>query len=232
MRYIIHIGLHKTGTTSIQAMLQDNIPMLRRNNFDLYQGLVYPENHVELHAASMRPQRESGFKIRTNLRVDWRYIQKVRANISAFVAQSPADQIIFTNEGLSLLRYPDELAHLKALFPEGEFLIIVYTRNPKDYLRSYAAQLAKSLGVSQSSTDKESFSYTASDSWLVDYSARIGAFEKAFGAGNVSVQDYDLAMDKDSDVIPSFLRTLGLEDPSGSEVTKKYFLNKTVQRLE
>lgn len=227
MEYILHIGLHKTGTTSIQTFFQRNIAVLQANGLDFYQGMVFPENHVELHAASMRPERESGYKNRTGVKVDAGYIDQVRQHVSRFVAGSHAQRIIFSSEGLSLLRYPDELETLKSLFPPGAWQVLVYLRRPADYLRSYAAQLKKDPGTLPLDIEKDSFAYTEPDSWLADYPARLLPFEQVFGKTNVRAVDYDNALAKDGNVIPSFMQAVSLQDCFRSKDWENCFYNRS-----
>lgn len=227
MEYILHIGLHKTGSTSIQAFLQRNLSVLQANGLDFYQGMVFPENHVELHAASMRPARESGYKNRSRLKVDAAYIDQVRQHVSRFVAASNGKRIVFSNEGLSLLRYPDEVETLKSLFPSGTFRVVAYLRQPEDYLRSYEAQLKKNPSTLPLRIDKDSFAYTEPDSWLLDYPARLAPFEQVFGSANLHVFDYDQAQAQDGNVIPSFLQALGLGGCFRPEDWKNYFINRS-----
>lgn len=227
MKYIIHIGLHKTGSTSIQTFLQHNIAALRTNRIDFYQGMVYPENHVELHAASMRPNRASGYKSRAGLKVDAAYISSVRASVADFVAQSPCEQILFSSEGISLLRFPDEMQMLKSLLPPGEIDIIVYLRNPADYLRSYAAQLNKDPETLPPTIDRDSYAYCKADSWLADYDQRLGAFEAAFGKDRITVIDYDRQVANKKSVLPSFLNILGMAEEFEEGAYESYYLNQT-----
>lgn len=227
MEYILHIGLHKTGTTSIQAFLQRNNAALQNKGVGFYQGMVFPENHVELHAASIRPERQSGYKNRTGLIVEHLYIEEVRQRVMQFVAASDARRLIFSNEGLSLLRYVDELEMLKSLFPTGTFKVVVYLRNVADYLHAYEAQLHKNPETLPQQIDKDSFAYTEPDTWLRDYSARLEPFQQVFGSANVLVQDYDQAMGSYGNVIPSFLRLLGLQEAFETKDWENCFLNRT-----
>lgn len=230
MEYILHIGLHKTGTTSIQAFLQRNIGTLQTHGLDFYQGMVYPENHVELHAASMRPERQSGYKNRSGLNVDQHYINTVREAVADFVAQSRCNRILFSSEGLSLLRFPDEMHMLKSLLPPGEISIIVYLRNQVDYLRSYAAQLQKNDGTLQLTIDRDSFANCAADSWLAEYGQRLAGFEEAFGKERVTVVDYDQKVMQQQSVLPSFLGFLGLQDQFAAKDWESFFLNQTSKK--
>lgn len=50
----LHIGTHKTGTTSIQNYLQDNIELLPASGIDFYQGFYIDNNHVEINLAALK----------------------------------------------------------------------------------------------------------------------------------------------------------------------------------
>lgn len=224
---IVHIGLHKTGTTSIQQFVQDNINGFRDRGVDFYQGMAILQNHVELHAAAMRPERQSGYKNRTGLVVNDMYIKSVKERVAQFIKQSPCPKVLFSSEGLSLLRYPDEVQMLKALLGTENVKIIVALRNPADYLASYEHQLQKQPGTLPTEITKDSFAYTAADSWLVGYEARLEVFKKVFGEKSLVTIDYDRAMREDRNIIPAFLNGLGMADCVFVNNSSTYQLNKS-----
>jgi len=206
---IVHIGLHKTGTTSIQHFLRENRNRLQGLGFCFYHGLHIDENHVELHAATMRPDRTSTFRMKSDLVFDDSYLKATCKRVNAFFDQIENATAVFSAEGLSLLRYVDEVEKLASIMP-ADVKIIAYLRNPEDYLRSHANQLSKAgiTGI----TDKTSHAYMQSDTWMIDYELRLEAYRTTFGQDNVIVVDYDEACARDSNVIPSFLRLLNLEN--------------------
>lgn len=55
----MHIGTHKTGSTSLQNWLLDSKTILEDNGYCLYEGMHQKENHIELYLAAMRYDRES-----------------------------------------------------------------------------------------------------------------------------------------------------------------------------
>ena len=57
-----------------------------------------------------------------------------------------------------------------------------------------------------------SFADLGPGSWLLDYRARLRPFRQAFGSENVTVMDYDVEVERDGQIIPSFLRILGMLD--------------------
>lgn len=224
---IVHIGLHKTGTTSIQQFVQDNIIGFRGEGLDFYQGMVFPQNHVELHAATMRPERQSGYKNRSGLVVDDSYIKFVKERVAKFISETKSPRVLFSNEGLSLLRYPDEMKRLQDLLAVDNVKIIVYLRRPGDFLKSYAQQLIKVPGTLPAVINQDSFAYTEPDSWLVDFTQRVGAFKEAYGDKNVVLIDYDKELMRFGNVIPSFLDAIAVKKHFKPQDWFRYQLNKS-----
>ncbi len=80
-RIVIHIGIHKTGSTSIQNFLWEHRAVLRELSVDFYFGAYNPRNHVELHAATMRADRSSPFKLARALQVDEAFRNRIRERV-------------------------------------------------------------------------------------------------------------------------------------------------------
>jgi len=141
-RIILHIGLHRTGSTSLQQFLADNLQQLRAKGCDVYRGQLEPNNHIELFLAAIRDDRDSFAKQKYGITTSEKYLNSVKKRVSAFVKNSPCDTIILTTEGLSLLRYPDELERLKTILDADnhDITVILVLRNRLDYLHSYKQQ--------------------------------------------------------------------------------------------
>jgi hypothetical protein len=225
---VLHIGTHKTGSTSLQRYLLDHAGDLARNGIAVFRGEIREANHIELHLAAMRYERDSFAKlgICKNLTCDADYTRHVAEKVQAFVQSRREERIVFTSEDLSWLRYDDEIERLLTILDVGncEAKVVLYLRNKQDYLRSYTAQIRKVPGR-QPSSDPVSCLYVESDTWLTDFDSLAAAYQRGFGADNVIVVDYDHEMKTTGNVIPSFLTALELnadELDYGS-----YFLNTT-----
>ncbi|MEM6535367.1 MAG: hypothetical protein AAF613_06980 [Pseudomonadota bacterium] len=219
---IVHIGFHKTGTTSIQHFMQANRTGLQQLGYWFYQGVHKAENHVELHTSTMRQERDSTFKSMFDLDFGEAYAKAAAERIAAFFEAVGEGTSIFSGEGVSLLRYPDEVERLASMLPD-EVSIIAYQRNREDYRRSYLAQLRR-LGLDKVS-DTQSHAYLEDDSWMLDFPARLDLFRQAFGQENVHVIDYDAVNTQDGSVIPSFLRMLDIADAFSPETWQQFRLN-------
>lgn len=224
---VFHAGFHKTGTTSIQTFLDRKRDVLLARGVDFYAGLYQRSNHVEIHAAAMRFDRPSGFKQRSGLLINDAFRTNISAHVYQFILRSPGRRIVFSNEGLSLLRYPDEMDCLRRMVPAGRIEIVLYTRNVADFTKSYSLQLQKNPRTLPDVVDKESFAYLAPDSWVLDFENRINGFRNAFGSENVTVLDYDQELNAHGNVIPSFLQIIGIEPTFGQDEWKTLFLNRS-----
>ena len=230
----IHVGIHKTGTSSIQEFLGKHRSELKRLGVEFYTGTLKANNHVDLMLATIRPERMTPYKmlIRDEVELDDAFRADVFASVSDFIRNSTAKVLLFSCEGLSFLAHEDELNSLKALFDAQGVTakIILYTRNPKDFLASYAAELKKH--PSPAVITRDSFAYVGQDSWLIDYPSRIAAFARVFGGRNVLHADYDEALRSDGTVITSFLKILGLESQFPATAYQDLWLNLTTKGTE
>jgi len=224
-RIVIHIGIHKTGSTSIQEFLHTQREKLRTLNVDFYFGAHLPSNHVELPFAAMRLERASPFKLDTGLEVDETFREGVQASVRQYIKQSNCKCIVFSAEDLSYLRYEDEMNRLRAMIPEGRIEIVAYLRDAASFLTSYKLEMKKHKMPDPIVSD--SFAYTGLDSWLVDFESRLAGFRHAFGFRNVIVLNYNHELHAVGSVIPSFLKVLGVESHFGFQDWSGYFLNRT-----
>ena len=140
---ILHVGLHKTGTSSIQEFLKINHSKLLKLDINLYQGLYFPTNHVELHLASMRSNRDSPFKLDNNINPNNKYIDIIKCRVRAFFENSDQTTVLFSSDGLSYLKFADEFANLKQILLGNKIEIILYVRNLDGFKKSYIKELKK-----------------------------------------------------------------------------------------
>jgi hypothetical protein len=137
----LHIGTHKTGSTSIQHFLLHHACSLRERGIAFYRGQYRETNHIELYLASLRYERDSFAKQRfgKSLKFDPDFTRDVAHSVQHFLRSCPEPQVVFSTEGLSLLRHDDEIDRLKSVLgsESTNATIILYLRNKTDFLRSY-----------------------------------------------------------------------------------------------
>lgn len=222
---VLHIGTHKTGSTSLQQLLLDQRDGLLAEAGVAYPtGLVIPASHAELPLLAIRPDRTWPARLRFPETQDPRWLAAAAAHVRDVLDHSPYPVTVFSHEDLSYLRHDDELAALRSLLGERRVRVVVFLRDPAAFLRSYRAQL-EATGFPPSA-DPASFAFVEEGSWLVDHDALLGAYRRGFGVENVEVLDYDEAVRRDGSVIPAFTDQLGIVRSSLPDLDP-YFLNRS-----
>lgn len=189
MRTIIHIGTHKTGTTSIQHYLRDKKSLLKR------KGLYVPSeiagfnrpSHFILNVYSLADNRSSRMKdmlIATKedgffLGLEKRLKEDVERHYKQAIEQGCSD-VIWSNEGLCLLNSNAEYQKLIALFSKysSEVVVVCCFRDVESYRNSYIKQMADQN--TPFSKDKDSYRYVNTDSWLFDYERKKRLLRESF----------------------------------------------------
>lgn len=193
----VHIGTYKTGTKSLQNFLGEHREELSAAGRPVFEGRFQQNNHIELYLSVMRRERDSLGKRALGLVVDDALVEETRARIAGSGAK------IFSTEGLSLLRYDDEMQALKALV--GEAVIVLVRRNRADFLDAYRAQILSFPGR-KPSDDPESALYVGEDAWIADHDTLQSLYCRHFET--VRVVDYDKAVAAEGDVLPAVLREM------------------------
>lgn len=185
---LLHIGTHRTGTTSIQSYLRNEIgaPVFPEVYFP-----EYPNCHVEWLVASSR---------------DFEHAERAptREKLQR-EATSEAPLLVYSCEEISIVRDADRVARVRELVGARRLHVVLYTREPRAFLESY--RFARAMLGMKPSDDRESEDYYGHDSWLVDYASRLALWQRV--ADEVTVIDYDAVSAKDGSVVPSFAALLG-----------------------
>jgi len=170
MKTIIHIGQHKTGTTSIQYFLQDNRTTLVEN------GLYKHPSHFILNVYALEKDRYSSKKEEIIANKGKQYLSELEIELKKDIKiiykdalQNKCDKVIWSNEGLYLLNTVTEYKRLIGLFSEysTEIEVVCCFRDVKSYRESYIKQQSK-LNI-RPSNNPDSYRYLEPDSWLFDY---------------------------------------------------------------
>jgi len=227
----LHIGTHKTGSTSIQHFLKDHIAELKNRDFDLYRGNIKSTNHIEIYLSSMRPLRDSFAKQKFKINIDNQFVEDTAQRVQHFIATSRFSNIVFTAEGLSLLRFRDEIERLRYVLgaDSHDITIILITREPVEFLESLKKQILK-VPNRALSRDPESVFYVEPDSWLADFTTLKSLYIDGFGRSSLVNIDYDYALERDGNILPSFLEVLGLDSADFSDAGK-YWKNQSGRKI-
>lgn len=200
-KLLIHIGLHKTGTSAIQSFLLDNRAQL------LEQGLLYPldleewGNHNPLAWHLMDPRympTHGDFYRELSSPAHWEKLHEA-------VSEQPTDRVILSGEDFSLIGRPQQLAELLERY---DTRIVVYLRRQDQYLQSIYNQDVKNYEFMR----RERFEDFVLDHRLEEilhYDVFLERWGAAFGRENIDVGIYDRRHLRDG-LIPDFATRAGI----------------------
>lgn len=205
MRWLLHIGAPKTGSTAIQRMLFDNRAEL------LSRGVLYPDaslrgfGHHDLafllgggypHWATPQPRPLSDLA------------QDLRAEVAAHRAAT----VVVSSENFFL--YPDpaalrDLLQFAGLTSNDHVEVLCYVRRQDEAYSSWYNQTVKAQG------NPASFEATmAATTDLFDYLHRLEPWSRVFGASAFRIRDYAPFSGGGVDIRVDVLEWLGLS-PEG-----------------
>ena len=201
-RAILHIGTHKTGTTSFQHWLRIHHKRLAiEHGIDIYEGLFRNNRETALLCADGSKQYPTMRQIPEWNTEHWQH--QVTQHVVSQV-EGQATTLLISSETLSFLRNPAELSALAKLLATREVTVVVTLRERSNYLRSWAEHLTRD-GFTLSD-DPNSFAYVQPDSWLADYDSLLAAYRNQFGQESVRIVDYEEEMDMHGSVIPGIMK--------------------------
>lgn len=195
---MFHIGLEKTGTTSLQHFCADNTALLRRH------GLLYPirnkgfglYNHGDL-AACYLSDRPQDFTLTARIVAR----QPVVASILAEIDRSDAPTVLLSSEHMSSRFDADKAALLARDFAGFDTRIAVTIRNHAARFFSSYSTYVWGGGV----LDLESYAehMLRPDDRYFRIGDTIALWRAAFGPNSIDLFDYDAQ----PDIVPLVLNT-------------------------
>lgn len=209
MKAYLHIGIGKTGTSTIQKFLHINRKALRK------QGAWYPSSPA---LASGRHIRLGAYALRDDLDTDPRKVLNLSLeDLPAFrsefagaladeIAQIPekTKTVIFSDEGLCSLIHPEEIARIRdLLLPHFSSVdVIIYLRRQDMHSVSQHSQHLKAGRVGRK---------ILRPSHLYDYAAYLDLWAAVFGEAHVVPRIFERGRFPQGDVLHDFLQVCGLK---------------------
>lgn len=191
----LHIGYHKTGTTSLQSLLDQNAAALRGI------GVYYPD--------TVGDGKRNYFRKHLQFFIDLNTAHAERGDIAApvramarLILDSKAPTAIVSEESFSGLTEAvlDRLADLRADF---NVKVVAVLRRQDEFLQSFYQQSIRDFGETRDFPD-----FIRESEWQrIHYDTAMTRWANRFGAENIHVLSYDLCDDGDS-IIPSVLNIL------------------------
>ncbi len=203
----IHIGLEKTGTTSIQNFLYNNSKKLQLESLFYSTSLGVNQTSLSIysgqdkHINSLAPKEQEKIIIRKELP------RKIKNIIKEF-EKSGCKNLVFSNEHLSSrLKNTNDINKLKGLFDQYDYpvKIIMYVRNQVDLLESIYFEGIKAGAKDSLSDWAKKFGY-----FELDFIKMIEKWESVFGEESIIVKLFDRRVLKNKDAIDDFLSILSI----------------------
>ena len=201
-KFYIHIGVHKTGTKSIQHTLSENRRELRRHGINSLSG---DPNHgpALMSLLADEPHRDSR-NIRRHVDTPDKaaaYNASAQYKVMKSLARNRSPKFVISGEGLSPRR-PQEIERLKQMLAPyaADYRIIVYVRDPYEYANSASLQRLKNGGVLDVPDKKFP---------LPKYRRNLSRWIEAFGRENVDIRIFDPKRFVGGDLISDFLVAIG-----------------------
>jgi len=201
-KVFVHIGMHKTGSTSIQRTFQNSkkslmscsISYLPGNPNHSYLYQVFHDRSLDFNHGLSASQLAADEVTRTQLKTDF----------ADRLAEIRTDHLLISGEELSrfsLVEARDFLNLLCSYF--DEIKIICFVRSPASFATSYAQEAV--LGGRTLEQELESPEYPR-------YREKLGAFIGAFGYETCHVFDFDALSRSVKSVVESLCQVIVLHD--------------------
>lgn len=217
-KVILHVGLHKTGTTSIQNTLftKINNKLLEKNDYLFPQSL--PRNHsIPIYSAfcdypeNYHINIRQGYSIAEIKDINKRYLERLKLEI----AEREQSKLIISGEGISFLSIDNLNALKKYLISISKsdvmIKVVIYVRNPVSWSKSAIQQ-----DIKEGKTYQDSLKAVTNVLKNL-FRNRMNAFGQVFGKESIDVYTFEEAVAHKYGPVGHFLSTLGFES---SEIHK------------
>lgn len=195
-KLFLHVGVHRTATTSIQRFMRANSEVL------LGKGYLYPFG-VARHNAVVAKMRYGTLPVAD-------FAQDLLRRMDARGAQVQA--AVVSDEDMSMIEDFSQAAPLAEFF---DVKVVVSLRRQDVWLESWYLQNVKwqwNPALAHLSFDE--FYEGRAEFFWIDYATRLAQFEAVFGPGSVIAGVFEEA-DMPAGPIDAFLAMIGITDQTG-----------------
>ena len=198
MEYVLHIGMMKTGSTSLQNAFFDNREVLLRH------GVIYPgtglgaedETNTHVRHCKLRILLNGRSPEQIDMPEDW--VERFRKETGDGCVCVISDEELFRISESELLL---------SLFPCGQTRVVIYLREPVTHV---ASRYANQVRVGNLSMGIQSFAKYAHWSNI----SILDKWSKIYGQENIVLRRYDREYLLGGDIVADFANLVrpGLED--------------------
>ncbi len=212
MKIIIHIGMHKTGSSSIQDTFSrlklpdiEYIDWASGNHSGLFVLLFEDDNKLpEYHGFKARGAEFA--KTLPSLRAKW------HAAVSAQIAGVDNKTIIFSAEDASARQFDSLKRRMRDFFAgwSDDISVIGYARAPAGFMASAFQQRLKGIFVPSK----------ALDGVRPEYKARFQRIDEVFGRDRVTLREFTPSRLLNGDVVQDFAQQIGVAPLSQNQIVR------------
>ncbi|MEZ8083417.1 hypothetical protein [Enterovibrio norvegicus] len=193
-KIVLHIGTHKTGSTSLQSFLYENSNALLEQSVDYVISECVWKAHQPLgwflqgNTAALKSLYPS-------------YKYGVINNLEKKIKESNAKTIVLSSENIFLCDDVDKIIRLRDRFSDCKFEIVVYLREQFGFNKSWYYELVRadyyrySGGFSQ---------FLSENNYPTKYFSALEKWSKVFGCDSINVIDFDVVK-KNGNLLPHFV---------------------------
>ncbi len=215
---VIHIGTHKTGSTTIQDFLRVNRSKLQGRKIAAVR-LDGKPNLSQLHLyASPKSRHTNLLRMRA-----WRDDAKYQAFADSFPEElgqvvdgfKGCNTYIFSAESLGLLRSDEDIRRLQSLFAPhfDDIRILVYLRRQDDLAISLYQQHLKGGSTSERVIPAGALG-------IYNFKSMLQAYEGVFGREKIAARRFDTGSGR-FDIVDDFLSTIGIKNRGFAPIKRR-----------
>lgn len=217
-RLFLHIGTHKTGTTSFQASLRSNSRKLVKQGFrPIRQSMPGPDgkerikyNVSQVPNSILRPGAATVARLLRRMRKENQAANDAkRAEILAEMNGFSEPNLIMSSEAFTFLRTPEEAAKMREFLAATgrNVTTLLVLRNEADWRASWHNQIRKKPQAWELNRTLPE-DRRADGEWYFDRQAIIDFWSQF---SEVRTIDYDAALAADKSILPALYREIGVE---------------------
>lgn len=205
-RLFLHIGAHKTGTTTLQRALSQNQSALAGRGFGYASSALFPNLHPFVGPGQGNSFLPSGFRVTDP------------QGLVAALAAPEQPQVIASSENFSFFFDAAAVSALADLVRPhfDEVRIVTYLRRQDRHAVSHHQEGAKPNrspeGALWGHAPRALPDMAEVQDLYLDYDRRLTPWADAFGEANMLIRVYDRSMLRNGDIVADFLAALGLGD--------------------
>lgn len=193
-KLILHIGLHKTGTTAIQALCTKNRDAL------LKQGILYPRAGCE-HNGVVRAGHHT---------LPWSYfrdptLDHAWAQLLDEIENSPARKIIISSEEFDVTGFRPHIPALAKRLDNYDVQVLVYLRRQDEFVQSFYGTQVVHHNETRSIDE-----FVKDPRTLLDYAELLAPWASSFGKDHLLVRVYEKQRLLNANVVDDFVALTGI----------------------